>query len=178
MATRAPEELTTARLALRRPTSRDVSAIYAYASDAQATRFMAWPRHQSADDSRAFLSFAEDEWRRTGCGVYLICDAAGHVLGSTGLHLANETRAATGYILASSHWRQGLATEAAMAMVELAQRLGLVRLEADCIAEHAASARVLEKLGMQFEGIRRAYLVAPNYSPKPADVRGYARIFS
>jgi [ribosomal protein S5]-alanine N-acetyltransferase len=178
MATRAPEELTTARLELRRPSSRDAAAIYAYASDREATRFMAWPRHQSLDDTRAFLSFAEDEWRRTGCGVYLVRDAGGDVLGSTGLHLATETRAATGYILGRAHWGKGLATEAATAMIELARRLGLVRVEAECVAEHAASARVLEKLGMQLEGLRRAYLVAPNYSPHPVDVRGYARILA
>lgn len=172
----APEQLATARLSLRRPSSRDAQAIYAYASDAETTRMMAWPRHRGLDDTRAFLSFVEEEWRRTGCGTYLICNHGGEVLGSTGLHRLTPSRAITGYILARPYWGQGFATEACAAMVELARALGVVRIEADVVATHRASARVLEKVGMQLEGVRRRYLVAPNLSPEPVDVKSYAAI--
>jgi [ribosomal protein S5]-alanine N-acetyltransferase len=172
----APEQLSTARLTLRRPTSRDAEDIFAYASDAETTRMMAWPRHRSLEDTRGFLSFAEEEWRRTGCGVYLVCTSDGELMGSTGLHLATPTRAVTGYIFGRPYWGRGFATEAATAMIELARALGVIRVEADVVASHLASARVLEKIGMQLEGIRRSYLVAPNLSPAPVDVRSYARI--
>ena len=61
-------------------------------------------------------------------------------------------------------------------MVELARALGVVRVEADVVATHRASARVLEKVGMELEGVRRRYLVAPNLSPEPVDVKSYAAI--
>jgi [ribosomal protein S5]-alanine N-acetyltransferase len=172
----APTELTTARLRLRQPTSRDAEAVFAYASSAEATRYMGWPRHQTLDDSRAFLAFADEEWRGRGCGTYLICDASGAVLGSTGLHLDEPHRAGTGYILHPRAWGQGLATEAARAMIALGSSLGLARVEAHCVAEHTASARVLEKSGMQLEGLLRAYLIAPNFSEAPVDTRIYATI--
>lgn len=172
----APEQLSTARLILRRPTSRDVEAIYAYASDSETTRMMAWPRHRTLEDTRGFLSFAEEEWRRTGCGVYLVCTTGGELLGSTGLHLSTPTRAVIGYIFGRPYWGQGFATEAAAAMIELARALDIIRVEADVVASHLASARVLEKIGMELEGIRRSYLVAPNLSTHPVDVRTYARI--
>jgi ribosomal-protein-alanine N-acetyltransferase len=173
----APEQLSTARLILRRPTSRDAEGIYAYASDAETTRMMGWPRHRSLEDTRGFLSFAEEEWRRTGCGAYLVCTSSGELLGSTGLHLATSTRAVIGYIFGRPYWGQGFATEAAAAMIELARALDIVRVEAAVVASHLASARVLEKIGMELEGVLRAYLVAPNLSPDPVDVRLYARIF-
>ncbi len=172
----APSELTTPRLRLRAPTSRDAAAIFAYASDPEVARFMSWPRHQHLDDARRFLAFAEEEWRQTGVGTYLALDGEGSIVGATGLHLATPYRAITGYVLARPSWGQGLATELACAMVELAASLGLARVEADCFVEHAASARVLEKAGFAFEGIRRAYLVGPNLGPRPRDVRSYARV--
>ncbi len=173
----APLQLATARLRLRRPTSRDAQGIFAYASDPQATRYMAWPRHESLEDTRAFLSFVDDEWRQRGCGTYVIVDETDEVLGSTGLHLVAPHRASTGYILTPRLWGQGLATEALCAMVELARALALVRLEADCFTEHRASARVLEKAGFLLEGTRRAYLTAPNQPGAPIlDALGFARI--
>lgn len=173
----APSELTTPRLRLRAPTSRDAEAIFAYASDPEVARFMSWPRHQHLDDARRFVAFAEGEWRQAGVGTYVARDGEGTVVGATGLHLATPYRAITGYVLARPFWGQGLATELATAMVELAAALGLARVEADCFVEHVASARVLEKAGFTFEGIRRAYLVGPNLGPRPRDVRSYARVF-
>lgn len=175
--TGAPAELSTARLRLRVPTSRDAEAVFAYASDPEVARFMSWPRHQALDDSRRFLAFAEGEWRQVGVGTYLALDRDDQIVGSTGLHLATAYRAITGYVLARPFWGQGLATELARAMVDLAGQLGLARLEADCFVEHEASARVLQKAGFDYEGVRRAYLVGPNLGPKPRDVRSYARIF-
>jgi ribosomal-protein-alanine N-acetyltransferase len=49
--------------------------------------------------------------------------------------------------------------------------MNLVRIEAVVLPEHLASARVLEKSGMQFEGILRSYQVWRN---KPCDLRMYA----
>lgn len=174
----APTELATVRLRLRAPTSRDAEGIFAYASDPEVARFMSWPRHQEIDDTRRFIAFAEGEWRQVGVGTYLALDGDGRVVGSTGLHLATPYRAVTGYVLARPCWGQGLATELANAMVELAAQLGLARIEADCFVEHAASARVLEKAGFTFEGIRRSYLIGPNLGPAPRDVRSYGRVLS
>ncbi len=172
----APTRLSTARLTLRRPSARDAAAVFAYGSAPEVTRFMAWPRHNDLADTRAFLSAADDEWRQRGVGPYLV-EHQGAVVGSTGLHLATPYRAVTGYLLVQPLWGQGFATELALAMVELAGSLGVVRLEALCLTEHTASARVLEKAGFAFEGVLRAYLLAPNLPrDTPSDVRSYARI--
>ena len=170
----APASIATARLVLRRPAAADVDAIFAYASDVEGTRFMGWPRHQSLDDTKQFLEFCAREWEKNGMGAYLIT-LDGRVIGSTGLHKASAHRAVTGYIVLRSEWGKGYATEACRAMMELGRSLGFIRIDARCHADHAASARVLEKCGMTLEGVLRRFDLFPNSGIEgPQDVRWYA----
>ncbi len=68
-------------------------------------------------------------------------------------------------------------TEALRAVIDYAFRDPRVyRVWAVCDAENVASARVLEKAGMSFEGVLRRYGIHPNISPEPRDARCYARV--
>lgn len=150
---KAPERLETARLLLRRPRPEDAAAVFAYASDPEVTRYVGWPRHEELDATHEFLRLADEEWQRGPTGAYLIeRRGAPGVLGGTGLHAASANAASTGYVLARSAWGHGLASEALAALVTLAERLGLERLEATVHPDHAASRRVLEKCGFRLEG--------------------------
>ena len=56
-------------------------------------------------------------------------------------------------------WRQGYASEALGKLLEFGfQTLGLHRIEAGCAMENIASVKVLEKVGMKREGIKRKIL--------------------
>jgi RimJ/RimL family protein N-acetyltransferase len=80
--------------------------------------------------------------------------ATGELLGSVGLVLdpGNE-QAELGYWVGLPHWRQGIATEAASALVDYAFRvLGLQRVQARHFARNPASGRVLLKSGLRREG--------------------------
>jgi [ribosomal protein S5]-alanine N-acetyltransferase len=50
------------------------------------------------------------------------------------------------------------------------------RVYALCDAEHVASAHVMEKCGMQREGLLRKHSVLPNFSPGPRDMLCYAKV--
>lgn len=160
-------ELATARLTLRRPTADDVDAILAYASDAEVTRYLGWPRHTSAADTRAFLVFADAAWRDDGVGPYLlVLRETGAVIGSTGLARRAGDVAETGYVLARASWGRGLATEAVQAMVALAATLGIRTVVAHVHPAHAASMRVLAKCGFTRAAAPIA-LAFPNLAPVP-----------
>lgn len=177
--TRAPERLETARLLLRRPAAADAEAIFArYASNAEVVRYVGWPRHSVVDDTRAFLAFSDAEWERRAAGPYLILDRrSGELLGGTGLAFETADSAQTGYVLARDAWGRGCATEALGAMVALARSLGVRRLYAFCHADHAASARVLEKGGFTQEARLRRHAEFPNLvDAGPQDVLRYAAI--
>lgn len=175
----APEIITTDRLLLRKPIGEDASDIFErYSNDPDVTRFLAWPTHNSIDDTRAFLEFSNAEWDRWPAGPYLICSLAdGSLLGSTGLAFEAPFRATTGYVLAKDSWGLGYATEALIAMRETAADLGVVRLYAMCHPEHRPSRHVLEKGGFEFEGTLRRFSEFPNLHAGVAeDVVSYAWI--
>ncbi len=168
--------LRTARLVLRAPVPEDAAAIYAtYASDPEATRLMGWPRHEQVSTTEWFVSMSMHEWKTYGTGTHLMF-LGDTLVGSTGLHVDTKTpgEVATGYILGRAFWGHGFATEACRAMVEHARARGDRRIGAYCHADHTASARVLEKSGLVFQGVRPRYVVFPNLGPELADVRVYA----
>jgi RimJ/RimL family protein N-acetyltransferase len=179
-ATAAPERIETERLLMRRPRLSDADSIFArYASDPEVTRFMAFPRHRSLEDTRAFLEWSEAEWGRWPAGPYLIeAREGGTLLGSTGFAFETPRRAATGYVLARDAWGLGYATEALGAVVAAARPLGVRRLYALCHPDHEASAHVLEKCGFVREAILRRHSVFPNLAPdEPGDALCYAIVF-
>lgn len=173
------EQLETERLILRRPVAADADAIFArYAADPEVTKYLAWPRHRSLDDTRGFLMFSDHEWERAAAGPFLILSREdGQLLGGTGLVFETPARASTGYVIARDAWGRGYATEALVAMVGLARQLGVIRLYAVCHATHRASARVLEKGGFTLEGRLSAHTDFPNFVPgTPQDVLSYAAV--
>jgi RimJ/RimL family protein N-acetyltransferase len=173
----APERIETERLLLRKPVLEDDRAIFErYASDPEVTRFLAWPRHQSIEQTRAFLHFSDGEWARWPAGPYLIeSRARGQLLGSTGLAFETLQVASTGYVLAQDAWGHGYATEGLLAIVDLATNLGVHRLYAVCHVDHEPSARVLEKGGLTREAMLPSHFEFPNLAPDElGDVFRYA----
>lgn len=181
-AAKSAETIETERLLLRRPRPGDAQMIFQrYASDRDVTRYLSWPTHRSVADTLAFLSMSDDEWQRWPAGPYLVLsreNGKATLLGSTGLSYKGAARAITGYVFAKDAWGQGFATESLNAMVDVARQTGVKRLEAICHAEHAPSARVLEKCGFMREEVHREHFVFPNLKPqKKSDVFSYARCF-
>jgi len=144
-----PEEVETARLILRRPRMTDAASMFErYASDPDVTRFLGWPRHASIDATQAFLQFSDQEWERWPVGPYLVLSRADErLLGGSGLSFQAAREAVTGYVLAKDAWGHGYATETLTAIVDVARRIGVRRLTAQCHPEHRPSRRVLEKCG-------------------------------
>lgn len=92
---------------------------------------------------------------------------------SLGLDLRNH-RGALGYWLGVPYWNQGYMSEAAAAVTAWAfQALRLNRVEALCLPRNPASARVMEKAGMTYEGILRGYIRKGDHFE---DVALYARL--
>lgn len=158
----APESFPCPRLLLRRPTLLDAEAIFArYASDADVTRLLAWPRHRDLGDTLAFLAWSDACWARDGVGPYLVTTPDGaEVLGSTGLERVDATSARVGYLLVPVAQGRGLATEALRGVVHVARAEGLRTLIAEVHPDNAASLRLLDDAGFVRVSTRR--MVLPN----------------
>ena len=178
---KAPESLATARLQLRRPQADDVEAVFRrYAADPKVTKYLTWPTHRSLAHTHAFLELSNAEWADWSAGAYLVFSRAeGTLLGGTGLSFETATDAVTGYVLAQDAWGKGYATEALIAMVELAATLGVKRLTAGCHPDNRASQRVLDKGGFRQESREHRTSGFPNLAlPETQDILLFARIFS
>lgn len=103
------------------------------------------------------------EWWELGRGVTFAVALTGEpdaLLGTISLRrYIRDRRAELGYWLAAPAWGHGFATEAARAAVDFGFRdLGLARVYAQVLAGNRASLRVLDKLGMVNEGIKRQHV--------------------
>jgi ribosomal-protein-alanine N-acetyltransferase len=166
----------TERLVLRPPRLNDVQAIFdRYASDPEVTRYLAWSRHRSLAETRAFVKFSNDLWARWSAGpMVAISRDDGTLLGGSGLMIETPDHASTGYVFARDAWGKGYATECLRAMLDVAVKAGVQRVTAECHAGHAASRRVLDKCGFQQEPTTRQ-MVFPNLSSEPQDVLLFSR---
>ena len=170
----------TGRLRFEQPTAALLDELFDVASDREVTRWVGWPRHQSREDTRAFLAFSDAEWDRAPAGPLAIRDrVSGRFLGTTGLAFEQPRIASTGYVLRREAWGRGYASEALLAMVDLARELGVVRLFALCHPDHRASARVLEKGGFDREAVLRSSTIFPNLDAEALqDACLYARVLA
>jgi RimJ/RimL family protein N-acetyltransferase len=147
----------TERLVLREFHADDFAAVHAYGADPQVTRYTPWGPNTEEDTREAIARAVAGraERPRTDYNVAILDPTRDLVIGSVGLHgrdLAEGTME-TGYCLRADAWGRGFALEAARAIVGAGfAALGLHRVVASCDAGNAASARVLEKLGMRQEG--------------------------
>ncbi len=174
-----PREFATDRLRLRKPSPDDAQALFeAYTQDEDVVRFLTWKPHASIDDTRAFLQWCDARWAQGEVFPYVIelRDGTAGPVGMIDLRRAQHT-ADFGYVLARPFWGKGIVAEALKALVDwsLAQP-DIWRATAFCDAENPASARVMEKAGMRYEGLLRRYFVHPNVSAAPRDCTLYAKV--
>ncbi|MCL4271154.1 MAG: GNAT family N-acetyltransferase [Anaerolineales bacterium] len=167
--------LSTSRLLLRDLRPTDLDDLYEYASDPEIDRYTPWDRYQSLDDACEDLGgyiarYEQGHFRAWG----IEHRADKKLIGITnfGFISKEDRRAEMGYTIARKYWGQGLATEAATALIQYGfETLDLVRIEAVVLPENRASTKVLLKVGMQFEGLLRSYQV---WKDKPSDLEMYA----
>jgi RimJ/RimL family protein N-acetyltransferase len=173
---RPPEKFDTSRLELRLPVLEDAPKIYeSYAQDKLVTRYLHWEAHNSLEETRSFLKRCMTVWKAgTAFPWMLILRETDEVIGMIELRF-NGHRADLGYVLARKYWDHGYASEAAQLIVDwtIAQP-SIYRVWAVCDVDNHASARVLEKIGMQREGVLRRWIFHPNVDKKPRDCYVYS----
>lgn len=86
--------------------------------------------------------------------------ASGELCGAIGLAIdAENNHAELGYWIGKPHWGQGYCTEAGTAVVRYGfEVLGLHRIHSAHFSHNPASGRVMQKIGMRYEGCRRQHI--------------------
>ncbi len=155
-------ELETQRLLLRDFVPEDLADVHAYAREPQSVRYMDWGPNteaQTADFLTRKLA-AQRALPRAEYELAVVLKETARVIGGIGLRLSRPAHRAgdMGYVFNPQHWGRGYCTEAAAAIVAFGLgQLRLHRIYATCDPDNRASARVMEKIGMTYEGRLRDY---------------------
>lgn len=142
------------RLFLRPAWPEDWQALFGGIADEGVVRNLArapWP--YTAGDARAFASRGDDS-RFPTFMLTLPHPGGAQLVGCAGLAAADMdgADAELGYWIARPHWGRGYATEASLAVLEVAAMLGHRRIEAGHYIDNPASGRVLRKAGFEATG--------------------------
>jgi len=147
---RAPDSFTTERLVARRITRDDEPFMRAMFQDPQVTATLGGPRDEVR--VRESMDRMIDHWDRRGFGVWIIRDRfTDEPVGWVGLHdtdVGGPGGVELLYSVASARWREGLATEAGRATLDIARdSLGLDELVCFTLPINVGSQRTMKGLG-------------------------------
>ncbi len=158
MTAAAERSLVTERLRLRPLREDDYERIYAVWGD---PRVEPWIGPHTPEAVRTELAFHIAHQREHGWSLWAVEErASGRFVGDCGLQplALCGPEVELGYDLHPEWWGRGLATEAARAVLRHAfSELGMDRVVAVVKDHHAASRRVLEKVGFALVGPTEAY---------------------
>ena len=145
----------TARLWLRWPRIGDAAAMHKYGSQWEVARYTARIPHPYPPGSAERFIYAAREANASGRDLTLVMTpikGKRDAIGSISLESRGKDRLALGYVLAPKDWGKGLATEAALAMIDAGFGLTpAVEILASVRVENEASRAVVEKCGFTLQ---------------------------
>jgi len=164
--------LETKRALLRQWKMDDAEDVFDFGRDSEVSKYVLWDTHKTIGDTMDFLSRTIKNSDVVGFAIEE--KKSKKVIGGCGIHNWDELQSQVelGFVLARSCWNRGLMTEILQKIVEFCfTELEINRIYGKCAVENIGSARVMEKCGMQLEGIMREEMVS---NGKFYDVKWYA----
>ncbi|MBE6542642.1 MAG: GNAT family N-acetyltransferase [Ruminococcaceae bacterium] len=156
---RDPPVLNTRRLYLRKMLKKDSADMFEYASRHEVTKYLLWDPHENRGFTQSYLSYIQSRYRAGDfydwAVIYRDNDKMIGTCGFTRFNIEANS-AEVGYVLNPLYWGIGIAPEVVREVMRFGfDYLRLHRIEARFMADNRRSLRVMEKVGMTFEGINR-----------------------
>ncbi|HFC09860.1 MAG TPA: N-acetyltransferase [Chloroflexi bacterium] len=151
--------LTTERLRLRPFTEDDIPTLARLANDRAVAKTTTIPFPYTEAHARAWIATHAPAAERGERLVWAITEAhTGQLMGAIELRFLTARHVGElAYWLGKAFWGQGYTTEAARAVLAYGfGKAGLYRIQAQHFHTNPASGRVMQKIGMTYEGTRRA----------------------
>lgn len=139
--------LRTRRLILRAARQDDLQDLFAIFSDTRAMKYWSTAPHKTPERTQEnldrLIEAAQDRL------TYFVIEMDGRAIGTAGMHKENEI----GFLLHPNYWRQGIVTEAMVAIIpHIFATTDVTQLTADADPNNAASVGLLKSLGFQETG--------------------------
>ena len=142
----------------------DWKEVHEYASQERACIYQPWGPNNE-DETKAFVRMiVEDAQKnpRTRFAFAVTIQEGSKVIGAGEINVrdAGNRKGEISYIINPQYWGNGYATEAAGLLLRFGfTKLNLHRIYATCDPRNLASSKVLEKIGMKYEGRMRDVLL-------------------
>jgi [ribosomal protein S5]-alanine N-acetyltransferase len=152
-------QLETSRLLMRKVTFKDLKDMYAYTSSQEVTKYVPFPPHKTLEDTRKFIDYILEQYqinKKLLWGIQL--KETQKFIGTIEFVTfeSAHNKAEIAYVLSEDYWEKGIMSEAATEVIKFGfQTLNLTRIQARTFKENIGSQKVLEKVGMTFEGTLR-----------------------
>ena len=151
------------RLILREFKVSDWQGVHEYASNEEVCRYQPWGPN-TVEESRGFVRqvLADREEEPRTRYAFAVITQKEQMIGAGELNVTSFTHrtAEIGYIINPSFWGQGIATEVGGLLLGFGfKKLKMHRICATCDARNIGSQKVLEKVGMTYEGKLRDHLL-------------------
>lgn len=155
--------LETPRLRLRPFCLSDAQDVHRLAGDARiADTTVTIPHPYALDAAEQWIESLQGKSMAGSRATFAITTTnSNQLVGTVGLIniSVQNRRAELAYWVGVEFWGKGYCTEAVFRVIDFArEHYGSSRIVAHCFARNRASARVMEKTGMQFEGLLRSHL--------------------
>nr|WP_154896490.1 GNAT family protein [Paenibacillus xylanexedens] len=149
----------TERLILREIGLDDWESIHTYTISPEVTQYTAWGPN-TEQDTTAYIEQvlqSQQEQPRSQFDLAVCLKTDGTLVGSVGIY-TEGTNAEMGYVMNPQYQGRGYAAEASQALLGLGfNTLGVHRIYAKCRPNNKASERVMQKIGMKYEGMMREH---------------------
>jgi RimJ/RimL family protein N-acetyltransferase len=156
-------QLETERLILRPPSTLDAPRMSGLGGEYEVARgTLTMPHPYTEADASDFIDSTKVGWEKLSPCIFAIIHKAEQALiGMIGVHTrAEHKHADLGYWIGIPYWNQGYATEAARGTIDWCfEQLGLNRVYAEHFGSNPASGKVMQKIGMTYEGTLRQHYI-------------------
>lgn len=150
----------TERLKIRLFKKGDEKDLYEYCSDDEVTRYISFESYTSISQAEDRINYCLEIYKNINkpfpWGIEY--KENGKLIGSIDFVEWNEDHkeAKIGYVLNRNYWNKGIASEALKVILKFGfEKMGLNRIQIECDERNVASARVIEKNGLKYEGTLR-----------------------
>jgi RimJ/RimL family protein N-acetyltransferase len=154
--------LETERLLLRPFTLEDAADVQRLVSERRiAATTMSFPHPYEDGMAEAWITKSLEQCERGKKLLFaMMCKGDGALVGSIALMAIEPAHQAEfGWWVGVPYWNKGFCTEAGHALLDYAfNELGLIRVHARHLSRNPSSGRVMQKLGMAYEGKRRSHV--------------------
>lgn len=159
-------ELESNRLLFRKASINDSKDMFNnWANDKEVTKYLRWDAYEKEEDTIKFLNYLENSYKEEGVPIGTI--------GAVDIDVNNNT-VEIGYCYGRKFWNKGYGTEALTRIIKFFfEEVGVETIYAYYVDGNSASGKVLEKVGMKYEGILRKR-VYDKVTKKQADLISYS----